>query len=614
MVLQCGGNLEREVRFKLKKLSFLVLFLTVSLFSLRVDAYVQNRTTGDSLVHWTTGVSLIDVFVNSTNNQNLDPTTVQTIAENSVLQWDGKSRMSLRKNATAGTNQTNLNEIYFSTDASVFNGTGVVGLTQVYYKNNTGEIIEADILLNDNFTFSTNVNESNYLGNVITHEMGHFLGLGHSQVPGSSMFYALSRGQNQIADDDKAGVYSVYPNGDSTKGSISGKMIGGKSLIAVFGVHVEAISLKTGKIAGSNISDYDGTFTIDGLDRNDKYYIYTTPIAQVGLPSKYANAHYDFCDTSKKYRGSFFQQCGAAGEGFPQAVSLNSSSLNVGNVTIRCGLDVPVDYMQSKNITPAAFDIQTPVLSGVGNSFTGFFSAQEMGQGGVSDYFRIDLSNVNWSSVSSSGSLYLELRVLNQSFYSPFKANVSVSGDLGVTNVSPKYQQESDGWLNLETVVRIPINGAISSDNNFEVAITPEPMDSSSLPSGLPFTKADYFPAGSYFEDSLYFYLVSASIVKDNGNSTYSLVSSKNQQLSDNTQCPDANNTYALTDFTTKRSTASSGARKKDDGIFSCGTVDLQGGSGGGPGGFFIGLILSLILGNLTSSIIKQNRPKHIAR
>lgn len=597
----------------MKKTVTAILFsLSISLFLTEAKAYVQNRTTSDSLVHWTNGITLLDIFVNSTNTQSLSSATVQSIAASSIAQWDGKSKISLRKNQTAGSGQTGLNEIYFSTDPSVFNGTGVVGVTQVYYKNNTGEIIEADILINDNFTFSTTVTEVNYLGNVLTHEMGHFLGLGHSQVNGSSMFYALSRGQNQISSDDKAGVYSIYPNGDSTKGSLSGKVVGGRSLISVFGVHVQAISLKTGQVAGSNISDYDGTFVIDGLDKNDKYYLYTSPIVLVGLPNKYSNAHYDYCDNSKKYRGSFFQKCGSAGEGFPQAVSLNSSSVNVGNVTIRCGLDVPVEYMQNKNITPAGFDIQSSVMSGLGNAFVGFFSTQEMGQSGSADYFRMDLSGVSdWDAVGA-GNLYAEFRILNQSFYSPFKANISVKRDSGTTSVTPKYIQESDGWLNLETVVRVPINRSLLSDNNFEITVTPESMEFPNFPSGLPYTKTDYFPSSGYFEDSLYFYLVSASIVRDNGNSTFSLVSSKEQVLSDNSQCTDANNTYALTDFTTK-GTTSSGTRKKDDGI-ACGTVDLNGGSGNGPGGFFIGLILSLILCHLTSSIIKQNKPKHIAR
>lgn len=598
--------------FNLKKMPIALLIIILLSWSFSSSAYVQNRTQADSLVHWNSNVSVVDIFVNSGNTQGILSADVSSQAANSVAQWNGKSRITIRQNSTASSNQENLNELFFSNDPSIFaGGTGVVGITQVFFKSNTGEMIEADILLNDNFNFSTDVNDANYLGNVITHEMGHFMGLGHSQVPAASMFYALSYGQSQIAPDDKAGVYSIYPTGDTTKGLITGKVIGGKSLTSVFGAHVQAISLKTGQISGASISDIDGSFTINGLSKNDQYYIYTRPIAIVGLPSRYNNVRFDYCNSSKKYRGSFFQSCGSSGEGYPQTVNLNTSSVNVGNITIRCNLDVPVEYMQGKDITPATFDLQTSVSSGVGNAFVGFFSSQDITLNSV-DYFKLGYSGVDWDSLSAAGNLYVELKVLNQSFYSPFKANVSVKRSGVSTAVTPNYVQESDGALNLETIVRIPINRLVPSDNDIEISVTPEIMEFPSFPAGLPYTKADYFPAGSYFEDSLYFYLVTASIVRDDGGGTYTLVSYKNQVTTDNSSCPDAVNTYALTTYTAN-GTSSGSSKKRDDGG-GCGTVDMSGGSGNGPGGFFIGLIFSLILYSLTTSIIKQYKAKHYSK
>ncbi len=576
------------------------------------EAYVQNRTQSDSLVHWVNSVDTLDVYVNPSNSQFLPTADVNAIVTASVAQWNGKSRIFIRQNTTPTTNTDGLNEIYFSSDPSIFaSGSAVVGVTQVYFKDNTGEILEADILINDGFSFSTTKIESNFLGNVISHELGHFLGLGHSQVPGSTMFYALSRGQNELADDDKAGIFSVYPTpGVTTKGSLNGKIVGGKSLAAVFGAQVQAISLKTGRIAGANFTDIDGSFSIGGLDKNDQYFLYTKPIANVGLPSRYSNARFDFCNSSKKYRGSFFQSCGASGEGYPQAVKLNSSSVSVGNVTIRCGLDVPVDYIQNKEITPAVFDLHSGVDSGIGNSFVGFFSSQDIEDQNV-DYFKIGYSGIDWSSIPATGDLYVELKVLNQSFYSPFKANIAVKRSGATSSVTPNYVQESDGTLNLETIVRIKINRGVSSDNDFEISVHPESMEYPSFPSGLPFTKADYFPAGSYFEDSLYFYLVTASIVEKTGVDTYTQVAYKNEVTTDNSSCPDASNTYALTNYSATGSTGSS--KKKEDGL-ACGTVDMNGGPGNGPGGFFIGLIFSLILCSLTSSIIKQYKAKHYSK
>lgn len=583
------------------------------LFAFLASGYVHNISPSGNKVHWSSSSTTIDVYVNSSNGQSINDSAVQSIAVDSVNEWNNLSNITIRKNSTAGSGQSSLNEIYFSTDPTVFNGSGVVGITEVTYKNNSGEILEADILLNDNFTFSTDISADSYLGNVITHEMGHFLGLGHSQVAGSSMFYSLSLGQSELHPDDQAGAYSIYPTGNPNKVSLSGKIIGSNKLIEVFGTHVEAVSVTTGKVDGSAISDLDGTFKIDGLRKNDQYLLYTKPIVKVGLPTKYNTAKSNFCESGKSYRGSFFQSCGSTSEGFPQSINLNSS-INVGNVTIRCGFDVPTDYMQTKGTTPPSFDLMAHVPDGIGNVFTGYFSAQEIANPLSADYFRIDFSNESWP---ATGDLYLELKVTNQTFNSAYKANVSVKRNSSTTIIAPKYVRESDGWLNIDTVAHIPISRADMSDNDFEIKISPESMISPSFPTGIPLTKIEYFPGDSDFEDALSLYLVTATIVKSNGDGSYSNVFSRQDQLSDNTLCPDAVNTYSLTKYTTTGNTQTTNASrsKTDKGILGCGSIDTNSDAGGsGPTGFFIGLILSLLLCDFTAKMINRLRARSLVQ
>lgn len=573
------------------------------IFSSTARAYVLNQTKNGLAVHWPSSSNTIDIYVNSSNGQALNEALVQTIAASSIVNWNGLSGITLRKNATSGAGQSDFNEVYFSSDPSFFSGTGVVGITQVGYRELTGEIVEADILINDNFSFSTDSFDSSYLGNVVTHEVGHFLGLGHGQVTGSTMFYALSRGQHKVSEDDKAGLYSTYPNSDPTKGTLSGTIIGGKNLANVFGAHVQAVSVKTGKVMGAGVSEIDGRFNIEGLPQNDQYLIYTSPLKQLGLPVNYANIRSDFCEASRKYRGSFFQSCGASSEGFPQAVRLNSASVEIGKITIRCGLDTPPEYIQNKNVTPAGFDMNSFTQSGLGGSFVGFFSTQEIQLGTFDDFFKIDFTNVDWSTVSSSTSLFLELKVTNQPFYSAFKANVNIKRGVSNYDVTPSYIRESDGWLNIDTVERISINRALSSDNEFEIKITPESMEFPSFPAGIPYTKADLFPSHSDLQDSLYFYLITATVVKDNGDGTFTQVASKNDLLTDNQQCPDAVNTYALSNYSAKGS--SSKADRKSAG--GCGTVDFDNDkTGSGPGGFMVGLMLSFIISYALSRYSKM--------
>lgn len=596
-----------------KYLQQFIFLNIVCLFFSNLHAYVNNRTNSDAIIHWPGNVSTVDIFLNPLNTQGYLPAQIQSQVDNAIAEWNGKSKITLRKNTTAGTHQDGLNEIYFSdnqTDQNIFNGTAVVGVTQVSFKEASGEILEADILINDDFVFSTDVNDVNYLGNVITHEIGHFLGLGHGQVTGSTMIYTLSRGQSKISNDDAAGVYAIYPTGDLNKAALSGRVVGGPREIGIFAAQVQAISLSTGKVAGAAISENDGTFKINGLKKDDQYYLYTAPTIQVALPKRYDSARYDFCNSSKNYRGSFFQACGSSFEGFPQSVKLNSANLNVGNITIRCGLDVPVSYMAVKNITPGTFDLQDNASPDVGNSFVGFFSTAERNNSSV-DYFRMNYSNIDWNVFSPTDNFFIELKIINQALNSTFKGSVSIKRNSSVTAVSPKYIREVDGWLDLETIVRIPIDRSNPSDNDFEISVTP---DSIELPSfSLPYLKDDYFPASSNFEDSLSFYLVSASLVKSDGLGGYALVSAKNTQLSDNSLCTDAPNTYALTNFTLNGNNAGTSDRKKGGGI-GCGSVDFDPKNDKGSGGFFVGLLFSLLLNFLLSRLHGNIKINKVAR
>lgn len=546
------------------------------LFTSNAFSYLYSNNQSGAVVRWPSNVSLIDVFTNPTNTQGLSENDVNYIIGNAIEQWDAKSRLTIRENNTAGTNQEYLNEIYFSTDPTYFNGSGVVGITLVTFNSSSGEIIEGDVLINDNFTFSLAVNDDNYLGNVVTHELGHFLGLSHGQVLGSTMFYSLSRGQSGLSADDVAGVYTLYPYNDSSKGTLHGRVVGSSNLIGVFGAHVQALSLKTGKIAGANITNEKGEFSIGGLNISDYYYIYVAPMNLNGSPDKYDVVKNNFCSRGSSYRGSFFTACGASKEGFPQAIKLTTKDLYVGNVTISCDLSVPPLYISSKNTTPATFDLQNNVLSGIGNSFVGYFSAQEIQLGNKLDYFKIDLSQIDWADVSPTGNLYLELKILNQLWYSPFKANVNIRRDSLSLDVAPKYVLDSDGGPNIDTNVRVAIDRLTPSDNVFEVTITPESMVDPLFPTGIPYGSEDYFPSMDEFMDPLYFYLAQFSIVKDFGAGSFGLISFKNESLSDNSYCAEAPGTFPLSAFTLGQSSNSKKKSSvKSESAVSCGSVVL---------------------------------------
>jgi Matrixin len=94
-----------------------------------------------------------------------------------------------------------------------------IALTTVTYNLDTGEIYDADMELNStDFQFTTgDTGVVVDLASIVTHEMGHFLGLNHSPNTDATMFGNYERGTTtlrDLSDDDSAGICAIYPPGD----------------------------------------------------------------------------------------------------------------------------------------------------------------------------------------------------------------------------------------------------------------------------------------------------------------------------------------------------------------------------------------------------------------
>jgi hypothetical protein len=95
----------------------------------------------------------------------------------------------------------------------------VIALTTVTYKPLTGEIIDADIEFNSaNFHFSADATNSNDMDlmNAAVHEIGHVVGLDHSDQPGSTMEAQGAPGEitkRTLKCDDRDALVFKYPQG-----------------------------------------------------------------------------------------------------------------------------------------------------------------------------------------------------------------------------------------------------------------------------------------------------------------------------------------------------------------------------------------------------------------
>jgi hypothetical protein len=89
-----------------------------------------------------------------------------------------------------------------------------------WYYMSTGEIVEADMIFNTHFAWSTATPtpEGQYdVETVALHEFGHWLSLGHSSVYDSIMWWQYKGTQRTLATDDKNGIKYIYGSSAGTK-------------------------------------------------------------------------------------------------------------------------------------------------------------------------------------------------------------------------------------------------------------------------------------------------------------------------------------------------------------------------------------------------------------
>lgn len=149
-----------------------------------------------------------------------------------------------------------------------------------------GQILDADILFNPAVTFTTDGSAGTDLQTVLTHEIGHFLGLDHSAVVKATMFPYAPPVERTLGSDDVAAIAMLYPKDspDLATGSISGRVVLTDGS-PVFGVHVFADSTTNApaypaavrKTPIGTLTMPDGTYELQGLPP-DRYTVAAEPL------------------------------------------------------------------------------------------------------------------------------------------------------------------------------------------------------------------------------------------------------------------------------------------------------------------------------------------------
>lgn len=170
-------------------------------------------------------------------SKSMAPNDVRTVFQNSFDAWtdivcpDGHpigfqvrqlEETSTCDHATTLLNGTNIHTVVFLQEWGGVRSPDAFALTSAWNIQETGEIIDVDIELNEaDWTFeicpeSGCTNGHTDLQNVVAHEAGHYFGLGHSTVPSSTMLMSAGTGETSKRDldpDDIEGICSAYPEG-----------------------------------------------------------------------------------------------------------------------------------------------------------------------------------------------------------------------------------------------------------------------------------------------------------------------------------------------------------------------------------------------------------------
>lgn len=152
---------------------------------------------------------------------------------------------------------------------------GVFAVTITTFDTTTARILDADMQLNDrDFTWDTlgPTGTQGAIGramieNVVTHEIGHFVGLDHASNARASLFFQSAPGlisSVSLETDDRAAIINDYASPDHTDpslGSVSGSVDNGTA--PQFGVEVLLLDLATGRnVVGGITEGTPGPFAL----------------------------------------------------------------------------------------------------------------------------------------------------------------------------------------------------------------------------------------------------------------------------------------------------------------------------------------------------------------
>lgn len=277
-------------------------------------SYTLTEVSKGHLVRWSNGQKFL-VAGNPENGIGIHPAYFRKTVIQALQQWKQATQGVFDFEYWQGTDRRHyppaqkvdgLNVIHFASQSGQRPDPNIIGHTQVWYNASTGAILEADIILNDvnyeltdnpNHTSSRNRNERPkvFLDNIVTHEMGHAIGLSHSSSINSSMLYVEFLEQFKLGCDDLAAAKHLYPSNRDRTGKLEGIILG-PDRIPLSGAVVTAISSQRGIPIASVHTNLNGKFIFGALDPGSYSLMVDSYIGTpASIPSHLQTRHSRIC-------------------------------------------------------------------------------------------------------------------------------------------------------------------------------------------------------------------------------------------------------------------------------------------------------------------------------